>query len=490
MGFFSRSTRIGFLLMVLIVTPVPDTAFSITVKQEKELSKEFLKLIFSQVELIEEPFLNEYVNNLGQKILSGLPPQPFSYRFYVVKNDVYNAFATPAGHIFIYSGLIEAMETEEELAGILAHEIAHVVCRHISQNIERGKKLKLATLAGIIAGIFVGSRQSGEAGKAIMAGTMATGQTLALAYSRDDEMQADKLALDYLKKAGYKPDGLMTILYKIRGKHWFNDKIPSYLMTHPAVDDRIAYIDTWRNSPKNKKKNSVKPDRFNLIHTRLVARYGDESVALKEFQQAVKKKNPDVMAHYGYGMILDRIGKRKESIPHFKKALERKAFSPQILTDLGRAFLLQGRYDDSLNTLKSAISISPQNPETLFYFGRIHYELGDFKQAESALNQCIKITPGYKPAYYYLGKTLGKMGKLGEAHVNLGLFYYKKRKYKTARVQFVKALEKIEDRNKREKIEKILKSINHIIRKQRMEKMGKKRQGMAPGLGISGRPLI
>ena len=128
-----RKRIIRCTLVLLIVNIIAVQAvFGITLKEEEELSKEFLKVLKKQLELIKDPVIESYVNKIGVTILAQMPPQPFEYQFYIVKQHVYNAFATPAGHIFINSGLIEAVENEEELAGILAHEIAHVVCRHIS----------------------------------------------------------------------------------------------------------------------------------------------------------------------------------------------------------------------------------------------------------------------------------------------------------------------------------------------------------------------
>jgi predicted Zn-dependent protease len=154
------------------------------------------------------------VNDVGQKVVAVLPPQPFKYRFYVIKEDGYNAFASPAGHIFVNSGLIEAMESEEELAGVIAHEIAHVSLRHISKKIERSKKIGMATLAGVVAGVLLGSGGAAEAASAVTVGTLAAGQSVALAYSRDDEAEADQVGLEHLNRAGYSAQGLLTVLKK------------------------------------------------------------------------------------------------------------------------------------------------------------------------------------------------------------------------------------------------------------------------------------
>ena len=88
----------------------PNDVSGITIQQEEDLSRDFMKLIMEHYEFIKDPVIVNYVNDVGQKLVSALPPQPFSYHFYVIKDDTYNAFATPAGHIFIFSGLLQALD--------------------------------------------------------------------------------------------------------------------------------------------------------------------------------------------------------------------------------------------------------------------------------------------------------------------------------------------------------------------------------------------
>ena len=192
-----------FTILVIVNTIIfPQVVSGITIKQEESLAREFLMVALRHYRLIKDPQIVGYVNKVGRKVLSAYPPQPFPYHFYVVNEDVFNAFAGPGGHIFINSGLIEAMESEEELAGILGHEISHVVCRHISEMIEDSKKINIATLAGIAAGIFLGMGGAATAATAVTYGALAAGQSAALAFSRDNERQADQVCLNYLDKAG------------------------------------------------------------------------------------------------------------------------------------------------------------------------------------------------------------------------------------------------------------------------------------------------
>jgi predicted Zn-dependent protease len=445
-----------FIFLVNIL--VPGNALSITPRQEKELSHDFMKLVKKRYTLINDPIIVDYVNRIGQKILSILPSQPFTFHFYVIKEDSYNAFAGPAGHIFINSGLFTAMEDENELAGILGHEITHVVCRHISQRIDRSKKLGIATIAGLEAAIVLGKGSSGAAAEAVMVGTAAAGQSIQLAYSRENEMQADKLGLECLVKAGYDGSGLLSALKKLRSKQWFGSKqIPTYLVTHPAVDARIAYIDTWiQTNKEGAGQRSIDNYAFKRAATWLSATYSDGATALKHFKYNVTKHPASSLAHYGYGLSLVRNNYRKEAIQSFRTALETGRADPYIMKDLGRLYYLEGDYPQALNILNEAFQIDSNNPDIKFHIGLIHMELGELEKAIQLFEKTVLKYPDYEMALYSLGKAYGKQGQLGYAHYYLGLYYDNKGQVKNAVFHLKRAQEKMDDPDKMHKIEKIL----------------------------------
>jgi beta-barrel assembly-enhancing protease len=449
-----------FVLIFIVNILIPKGALCITIQEEEEMSREVMKVIMKHYELINDPLIVNYINEMGQKIVSALPPQPFEYHFYVIKNDEYNAFATPAGHVFVNSGLLEAMENEEELAGILSHEIAHVVCRHISQKIDRAQKIGIATLAGVAAGILLGIGGSAAAANALTVGSAAAGQSVELSYSREDEFQADQIGLISLTKAGYNGKGLLTMLKKLWSRRWFGPaQIPTYLSTHPATEERMANIDTWLEQNK-KIQAHIDAYNFSRVHARLVAVYGDKGVALRKFEAEVEKHPEDPLAQYGYGLILARTGDRKDAIDHLKKALVKNAFDPYMLKDLGQIYFLDGRYQDALNTLESAASISFKDPEVIFYLGRTQMELGRLHEAVLTFENLIGKNDDYPRAFYSLGETYGKLGRLDEAHYCLGIYYKKKHDVKNAAFHLKRALELMGDPDKREKIEKMLKEIH------------------------------
>jgi predicted Zn-dependent protease len=453
---YQKTIAVIIVAVVAMVSLIPPVVRSITIKEEEDLSRQMMTAIYKHSDVIDDPMVVSYVNDIGRRILAVLPEQPFRYQFHVIKEDVYNAFATPAGHIFVYTGLIDAMEQEEELAGILGHEIAHVYCRHISQKIERQKKMGWASLAGMAAGVLLGVGGAGEAAQAVTMGSQAAAQSAELAYGRDDEMQADQFGVEFITKAGYNAEGLLKILKKIRSKTWFgSDQIPTYLKTHPAVEDRISFIASWIESYEDTAKPIplVNEDHFRRVHTRIETSYGDEETVMSRLKAEVARNPGDPLVHYRYGLILARAGNRSEAIEQMRIALTKRAFDPYILKDLGWTHFLDGQFSQALKTLKSAHSMIPQDPECAFFLGRTQLELGNMKEATDLFLKLTREYPTFTHAYYYLGQSLGQQQELGEAHYYLGVYYLRKRDYKNGLVQLQQALKHLKDDSKRKQVE-------------------------------------
>jgi len=471
---FTRKAVIFCTVFIFLIgTFSPYDAFCLSIKKEEELSQEFMETVQRYFVLIRDPLITDYVERVGQRILSVIPPQPFNYHFYVIKEDSYNAFAGPGGLIFIHSGLFAAMESEEELAGILSHEIAHITNRHISKGMARSKNIGLATLAGLAAGILLGI--GGIPTEAIAVGALAGAQSVSLAYSREDEMEADDSGLKYLLKAGYTGEGLLTMLQKMRSRQWFGPKqIPTYLTTHPALNERMMYIGSrLRSNPvPDEQLQKANQTGFQWANTKTVAMYGEEKSALRRFKTGVSEHPDSPLAHYGYGLILARIGHRKDAVHHFKIALGKKAFDPNILIDLGKVYFLDGQYRAALKILHGAIDLAPDNSDARFFLGRVQIEMEMFLEAESTFKSILKKRDDFVEAFYYLGEAYGKQGKLGKAHYNLGRYYKKKKNLKNAVFHLQRALKNTDDPDEKHEIEEMIEEIQG-----KMESASRNQQG-------------
>lgn len=472
-GVMIRKLKKPFLALLMslsVLLSIPGSTLPLTISEEEKLSREFMQMVQAQFPLIRDPMIVGYINRLGFEILRHVPPQPFQYHFYVLDEHVYNAFATPAGQIFFHRGLIEAMKSEDELAGILAHEISHVVARHISDKIDRSKKINMMALAGMVAGAFLGAAAgSSEAASALSYGTMAAAQSMELAYSRQDEIQADQLGLIYLAKSGYSAKGLMTSLQTIRSKQWFGS-IPSYLSTHPAAEDRIAYIDAWiEKNQENRDDIQLKTDsmEFHYVRTRLSALYGDEAIVRRQFEDQVQATPDDPLANYGMGLFYSRIGQRDKALTYLRKTLASRPLDAFILTDLGKVYFQQGRYNEALRVLEGAENLTPFNPEQAYYLGQTLAQVGQLTRARETLENLVIRAPGYFQAYYALGELNENQGNTPMAHYYLGLYYWQRGDMRNAEFHLNRSLQALKDPEKRQEIEQVLEGMQKPSKKKK-----------------------
>ncbi len=458
-------------------------AWGITVQEEEELGKEFMEQVNKQYKLIKDPYIDNYLNEIGQKLLKQFPPQPFTFHFYMVDQEVYNAFAGPAAHVFVNSGLFAAMDNESELAGILGHEISHVACRHISKSIEQSGKINIGTMAGVLAGILLGATGSGSASEAMVIGSLAAGQSVVLAHSREDEKEADEMGVKALIGAGYPVQGLITMLKKIKERDWYGDEVPSYLQTHPGVDERIVYLSRYIDySDKAQQEAKQKPElEFEQAHARVMALYSDKDKAAAWFADLAKKQPDSFLPDYGLGLLALRENRLEDAEGYFKKALEKRAFDPLILADLGKSYYMNGEYPAARGVLESAAKMDAKNLEGRLYLGQTLIALNDYSEAQNTFERLNADAPDYSMAVYYLGETYNKQGRTAEAHYYLGLYYLQTEDFQKASFNLKRAREEANDDGLRKKIDAALKKAEE--KQKEGQKKKKKEQEENKGEG-------
>jgi len=203
-----------------------------SIEKEIALGKQLAEEVRRQSKLVEDPIIGEYVNRIGQNLVRNSDATiPFSFQ--VVEGEQLNAFAFPGGFVFVYTGLIEAAETEAELAGAMAHEIAHVTARHITRQATRGQLVNYATIPLILLG--------GWTGYAVRQGASMAIPLSFLTFSRGYESEADLLGLQYMYKAGYDPTASIDLFERMLSLEKRKPGIIAKVFnTHPMTGDRIA----------------------------------------------------------------------------------------------------------------------------------------------------------------------------------------------------------------------------------------------------------
>lgn len=206
---------------------------AISPRQEVELGQTYAAQINRELPIIEDPAVNRYLNVLGQRIAAG-GTRNLNYTFYVVNTDAVNAFAIPGGFIYVNRGLIERTDNLAELAGVLAHEIAHVEERHGAEQLERVQR---ANVGLSLAYILIGRAPTGLERAAIQVG----GAAVFARYSREAEREADAKAIPLLVRAGIDPNGLVTFFMELmEARQRQPNLLEQWFSTHPTTEERIA----------------------------------------------------------------------------------------------------------------------------------------------------------------------------------------------------------------------------------------------------------
>jgi Zn-dependent protease with chaperone function len=262
------------LIVGVVISALSATAaraqgvFRITEKQEVEVGRRAAIEIEMEMPILEDQALTRYLDRLGQRLARESGRSHLRYRFKIINGDEVNAFALPGGFIYVYRGLIEAAETEGELAGVLGHEIGHIVARHHVSQIRRSQMANLGFWAlGPVFGSGLKAAATKRAGSAALEGLFSK-------FSREDEREADRLGAKNLYDAGYDPRGMAVFFEKLAAlRESKPNLLERFFATHPAAEERANNIaDLLESFPAKSDLRADSPE-FQQTRQRLAKLY-------------------------------------------------------------------------------------------------------------------------------------------------------------------------------------------------------------------------
>jgi Zn-dependent protease with chaperone function len=235
----------GVVLASGMATASAQTAITLdrnkySVAQDVELGREAAAEVRKQLPMLNDDTVDHYVERIGGRLVAAIPPnlrhREFRYAFDVVNQKEINAFALPGGPMFLNRGMIEAARSEGEVAGVMAHEVAHVALRHGTAQATKGEKFQIGALAGQILGAIVG----GTTGSIIAQGSQFGLGAYFMKFSREYETQADLLGAQIMARAGYDPRSMADMFKTIEAQGGSSG--PEWLSDHPNPGNRYAAI--------------------------------------------------------------------------------------------------------------------------------------------------------------------------------------------------------------------------------------------------------
>lgn len=245
-----------------------------SIERERLLGEHFAREIRGAAPVIEDPVLREYLEGIGNNLVRHTDNVRYPFNFFWIRDDSINAFAFLGGQIGMHSGLLLETRDESELASVLSHEIAHVTQRHIARNMERLTAAAPLTLAQIIGGVIIGIANP-TLGMAVMTSSVAGAQQRQINYTRQFELEADRIGMQALARAGYDPEGAPRFFGRLQARYRYASTLPQFLITHPLPESRIA--DTQSRARALGPRDLPPSLDYHLAKARVMVRFSNRS---------------------------------------------------------------------------------------------------------------------------------------------------------------------------------------------------------------------
>jgi predicted Zn-dependent protease len=398
---------------------------TLTLEDEYQIGRMIVRGLRDQDQILEDPEVTEYIRTLGFRLSSQAHDGSQRFNFFMVRDNSINAFALPGGFIGVNSGLFLKTKNESELAGVLAHEIAHVTQRHIARSIAAQSRSSLVSTAAMLAAILVGAAAGG--GDAAMAG-VAAAQSLAIqqqiSFTRANEAEADRVGLGLLARSGFDPNGMPAFfetMSSMAGSSELN--IPEMLRTHPVSTNRIA------ETKERAAQLSVTPEpqsaSYALTRERLRVLSTPPGEDPRAYYAAIVKNEPDATPAqiYGQGLALMIAGEAAKAVPIFERL---RAADPTLLqyhTALGQAQLLAGDGAGSLQTLKRARELFPRNVAVTTRYAETLMQMGDAKKAHDILLDLFNTVPPTPEQAKFTARAANAAGDVADSYYYMSEYH-------------------------------------------------------------------
>lgn len=290
------------LSIILAQSSLAGSLSPYTTSELDQLEKEFVQQINQSDSVDRNPLATQYINRIGKKLArAGHMPPP---DFFIVKSNEINAFAGPGGHIGINSQLILTSRSEGELAGVMAHEIAHVRLHHLYRMIEHQKQMRIPMLASLLASAAL-SAINPTVGMAGMMGSLSGFSQDSINFTRAKEKEADRIGIDMLINAGFDPHGMATFFKKMQenSRYYYTANIPAILRTHPLDADRIAEAES-RTVRFGHKAYSNSIDYTLVKELIRTSTLRDPKGLIDYYEHQCNQTNPTYACQYGLALTL------------------------------------------------------------------------------------------------------------------------------------------------------------------------------------------
>ncbi|MGH8581326.1 MAG: M48 family metalloprotease [Gammaproteobacteria bacterium] len=442
---------------------------AVSPEQERSLGQQLVRHLRHQSALIDDPELEAYIQALGLRLAATSDNPAQSFTFFLVNDPSINAFAAPGGFIGTHAGLILNAETESELAGVLAHEIAHVTQRHMARTFEKASQLSIPMAAAMLGAILIGT-QNPEAGQAALAAVSAGSAQYQLDFTRSNEEEADRVGIETLIRAGFDPEGMPAFFERLHRSNRLaeNAQLPEFLRTHPVTVSRIA--DARNRLARLPRKPHADSLDFHLARARLQlagAHSRRDAVAYFRDRRDGADATRAAAARYGYALALTDLRDYTQARKEIDILLRKDAENPAYLLAAAQIALAAERNAEALELYARTARLYPNFRPVVLAYTRARLRAGDAAGARQLLRDyALNHEPDI--AYYgLLAEAEGKAGSQTEAQIAIAEQRYLLGETELARNQFrfIQRSAGI-DHYQRQRVEARLKEVEQTLKEE------------------------
>lgn len=400
----------------------------LTSEEEEQIGHMIMEQLRMGGQLLNDPEVEEYINNVGHRLSANANAGRQEFTFFIVDDHRINAFALPGGYIGVNSGLILATDNESELAGVLAHEIAHVTQNHIERGLADAQRASLAATAAILAAVIVGATT--DVGTDVITGTVLATEGAAIQqiinFTRENEKEADRVGINTLAESGFDPLGMPSLFRKLGAGTAAPNSFPEFLRTHPSSSARVA--ESYSRASKLPAVENEDSINYQLVRERLrVAGFKSATEAVNYYRDTASREpgQKPVAWVYGSALALLRSGQADQAADMFRELLVESSNDNIIAfyAAYGQALMADRREAESLAVFEKAMELFPRNVPLTVRYTQALLAAGQPDKAHVVLLDLLNIVAPTADQARLIAVAASEAGDLANAHYYLAEYY-------------------------------------------------------------------
>jgi predicted Zn-dependent protease len=387
-------------------------------EQEYQLGRAWLRMFRSRAPTLDDPLLQDYLEDLIYRLVTHSQLEDRRIEVVIVDNPIINAFAVPGGVIGIHTGLLLYAQSEDELATVLAHEIAHLSQRHFSRGVEEQQKNMPLMLAGMLAGAILMATTGSDAGLAAISTTQAAALDARLSFSRSNEQEADRIGMQTMVNADMDPHAAPAMFERMLhgGRYSGGKHMPEFMRTHPLSENRIA--DT-RNRARRYPVTENEPSLpFHLMRARMQVHHAQTpQVAAARFRDSLEGEPRSREAdRYGLVLALTDAGQPSKATAELDGLQRERPEQLEYIVAQAEVDMSIGEGQSAIRSLNRELQLYPGNHALTMTYARAMVLNDEAHIAEQVLMEQSRVKPNDPGLWYLLAEVQGLSGNIIGLH--------------------------------------------------------------------------